>query len=70
MTESIEIVLRNHKKEAVVVRVKEPLYRWNNWKITTASHEYTKLDAFNVAWDVEVPPDGETKITYTVEYTW
>jgi hypothetical protein len=70
MTESVEIVLRNHKKQAVTVRVKEPMYRWDNWKITTASHEYTKLDAFNVAWDVQVPADGETKITYTVEYTW
>ncbi|MCJ7543761.1 MAG: DUF4139 domain-containing protein [Phycisphaerae bacterium] len=70
MKESIEIVLRNHKKEVVTVRIKEPLYRWNTWNITAASHEYTKLDAFNVAWDVQVPPDGETKVTYTVEYTW
>jgi hypothetical protein len=70
MKESIEIVVRNHKKEAVTVRIKEPLYRWDNWKITASSSEYTKLDAFNVAWDVPVPPDGETKVTYTVEYTW
>ena len=70
MKESIEVVVRNHKKEAATVRVKEPLYRWNNWKITAESAEHIKLDAFNVAWDVQVPPDGETKVTYTVEYTW
>ncbi len=70
MKESIEIVLRNHKKQPVTVRVKEPMYRWTNWDITAKSHEYTKLDARTVAWDVQVPPDGETKVTYTVEYTW
>ncbi len=70
MRESIEIVVRNHKTEAVTVRIKEPLYRWNTWKITSSSQEYTKLDAFNVAWDVQIPPDGEVKVSYTVEYTW
>ena len=70
MKESVEIVVRNHKKEAVTVRIKEPLYRWNTWQITASNTEYTKLDAFNVAWDVKVPADGEVKVTYTVEYTW
>lgn len=68
--ERITIELRNHKDEPVTVRVKEPMYRWVNWKITDTSHEYRKLDARTVAWDVEVPADGETTVTYTVEYTW
>jgi hypothetical protein len=70
MKESIEIVLRNHKKQAVTVRVKEPMYRWTNWQITAKNHDFIKLDARTVAWDLEVPAEGETKVTYTVEYTW
>ena len=34
------------------------------------THDYKKLDAFMVAWDVPVKADGETVVTYTVEYTW
>ena len=70
MKESVELVVRNHKKETVTVRIKEPMYRWDNWQITEKSHEYIKLDAHTLAWDVQVPADGETKVTYTVEYTW
>jgi len=68
--ETVEIKIRNHKKEAVTVRCKEPLYRWANWKITAKTHEFTKLDSRNIAFDVKVEPDKEVKITYTVDYTW
>jgi len=68
--ETIELKVRNHKKEAVTVRIKEPLYRWANWKITKESCEHTKLDSRNIAFDVKVPVDGETTVTYTVDYTW
>jgi len=68
--ESIEIKVRNHKKEAVTVRCKEPLYRWANWTITAKSHEFKKLDSRNIAFDVKIEPDKEAKITYTVDYTW
>jgi len=71
MSETVQIKLRNHKKEDVVIRVKEPMYRWFNWKITnTNQKEYKKLDAFTVAWDLPVKADGETVLNYTVEYTW
>lgn len=70
MSESIEIKIRNHKKEAVTVRIKEPLYRWMTWKITAKSHDFEKLDSRTVAFDVEVAPDKEVTVTYTVEYTW
>jgi len=70
MQETIELKVRNHKKEAVTVRIKEPLYRWVNWKIIKESHEHTKLDSRNIAYDVKVPVDGETTVTYTVDYTW
>lgn len=68
--ESIEIVVRNHKKEPVIVRIKEPLYRWSNWQITASSQSYEKLDARTIAFDVSVPAEGETLTSYTTEYSW
>jgi len=68
--ESYEITLRNHKEEAVQVRVVEHLFRWSNWDIIEESAEHTKLDAQTVEWRVDVPADGEAKITYTVRYSW
>ena len=75
MLETIEIKLRNHKKENIVVRVKEPMYRWLNWDITADSQAelragHKEMDAFHAAWDLPVKADGETVLTYTVEYTW
>ena len=70
MTESFEIRVRNHKTEPVEVLVKEPLYRWNNWEITQASHKWTKYDASTIHFPVKVDKDGEQVITYTVRYTW
>jgi hypothetical protein len=68
--ESFEIVLRNHKKEAVNVIVKENLFRWANWEITKSSDKWEKQDYRTIHIPVEVAPDGEKKVTYTVKYTW
>lgn len=70
MRESIEIKIRNHKEKAVDVRIKEPISRWSNWQITERSHDFAKLDAGTVAFDVSVPAEGTTATTYTVEYAW
>ncbi|MFG0330570.1 MAG: DUF4139 domain-containing protein [Phycisphaerales bacterium] len=70
MTESIEIKLRNHKDEAVNVLVKENLYRWSNWEIVNASHEFEKMDVRTIHFDVPVESDGESVVTYTVRYWW
>jgi hypothetical protein len=70
MEESIEIKIRNHKDEDVEVRIKEPMYRWTNWRIQARSHDYEKLDSRTIAFDVPVEADGETAVTYTVKYTW
>jgi hypothetical protein len=70
MDESFEIRVRNHKKEAVNVRVVEHLYRWTNWKLTTQSHESRKADAQTIEFPVTVSPDGETVVEYTVHYSW
>jgi hypothetical protein len=68
--ETFEITLRNHKQEKVEVRVVEHLYRWSNWQIARESSTSRKIDAQTIEFPVEVQPDGEQKITYTVHYSW
>ncbi len=68
--ESFEIKLRNHKKEAVTVRVVEHLYRWNNWVITRESAAHRQADSRTIEYDVALQPDEEKVVTYTVHYTW
>ena len=71
MTESFEIKLRNRKeKEAVEIRVVEPLVRCANWKIASSSLPYAKFDSHTVEFRAPVPADGETVLTYTVNYWW
>ena len=70
MDESFEIRVRNHKKEAVTVRVVEHLYRWTNWKLTEQSHPSRKTDSQTTEFPVTIAPDGEQVITYTVHYSW
>ncbi len=68
--ETIEIKLRNHKDTAVKVIVKENLYRWVNWKILESTLPHEKQDSRTIHFDVEVAPDAERVLTYTVRYTW
>lgn len=68
--ESYEIRIRNHKDEAVEVRVVEHLFRWSEWEIVRESAPHTKLDAGTVEWRLNVPANGETTLTYTVRYTF
>lgn len=70
LTESFEITLKNHKDEAVDVVIRENLYRWSNWNITRKSHNFEKQDSRHVHFNVKVPANGETKVTYTVKYDW
>ena len=71
MDESFEIKLRNHKKDTPVeIRVVEHLYRWNNWEITAHSDTFLKTDAHTIEFRVQVKPDEEKTITYTVHYSW
>ncbi len=70
LEETYEIKVRNHKKEAVNVRVLEHLFRWSNWEIREKSNEYRKLDSRNVEFRVQVPANGERVVTYTVHYSW
>jgi len=70
ITEDIEVKIRNRKDEAVRVIVKENLYRWVNWRITSSSHTFEKHDARTIHIPVTVPADKEVVVRYTVRYTW
>jgi hypothetical protein len=69
-TETFEIRVRNHKKEAVEVRVVEHLYRGKNWEILAKSDGYQKKDSQTIEFPVSIAPDGEKVITYSAHYTW
>jgi hypothetical protein len=73
--ESFRITLRNHKDEAVEVRVVENLYRWTEWTMLAETLdgkpvEHSQLSSQLVEWRVPVPADGEAVLEYTVQYRW
>jgi hypothetical protein len=68
--EAFEIKVRNHKKEAVEVRVVEHLFRFDNWEITKKSDEFEKLDSHTIEFRVKLEPDQEKIVTYRVHYSW
>lgn len=69
--ESYRITLRNRKdSQTVQIRVPERLFRWSNWQITEASHPYTRESSAVIEFRADVPPGGETAVTYTVRYEW
>jgi hypothetical protein len=70
LEEEIEIKLRNHKTQAVEVQIREPMYRWSNWRLVNNSHEFQKDTAQLIHFTVTVPRDGETAVRYRVRYTW
>lgn len=70
LDEAFEIVLRNHKADAVRVRVVEHLYRWENWEITEKSNTFIKTDARTIEFRFQMKPDEQITVTYLVHYTW
>jgi hypothetical protein len=70
LDETFEIKVRNRKKEPVEIRVVEHLYRWTNWDIREKSNAFRKTDARTIEFRVQVQPDQEQTISYTVHYSW
>lgn len=70
LDETFEIKLRNHKKEAVEIRVVEHLSRFDNWEIKEKSNEFRSLDSHTIEFPVTLKPDEEKIVTYKVHYTW
>lgn len=63
-----EVTLRNHKEDAIVVNLREPLY--GDWQILNSSHKYDKKKAFLAEFMVPVKADEEVKVTYRVRVTY
>ena len=70
LDEAFEIKVRNHKSEAVEVRVVEHLYRWSTWELQVNSAPYAKKDSQTVEFKVPLAPGEEKVLTYSVHYTW
>ena len=70
MTEEIEVKVRNRKKEAVAVLVRESLYRWVNASVAQKTHDYEKLDSRTIQFPVKIAAGSEAVVRYTVQYSW
>ncbi len=68
--ETIEIKLRNHKKEAVDIQVYEHPWRWNTWEIIKTSTDYVKIDQSTIKFPVKLAKDEEKTVRYTIRYSW
>ena len=60
-----EIVLKNAKKEAVTVKVQEPIP--GDWKILQSSHTQRKADSNTAEWQITIPAEGKTTLNYRVQ---
>ena len=69
-TQTIEVKVRNRKKEPVEIRVVEHTNRGGNWTLTAQSQPHEKKDAQTFEFRVPLQPDEEKVITYTIRYTW
>ena len=59
-----QIVLKNAKKEAVTVTVREPVP--GDWTMASESQPHTKVASGIAEWKVAVPADGKATLTYRV----
>jgi hypothetical protein len=68
--ETIQIKVRNHKKEAVEVMIYEHPWRWNEWSVAKSDAQYEKVDQSTLRFPVKIAPDKEKTVTYTLRYAW
>jgi hypothetical protein len=64
--EDYEVSLRNHKDETVTIRVVDR--PWGFWDVTATTHEFEKVEANRIEFEVSVEPDGEVLLRYTIRY--
>lgn len=57
-----EVVLKNAKKEPVVVTVQEPMP--GDWQVLSSNLPHTKGASNTAVWKVTVPAEGNTKLVY------
>jgi len=57
-----EVVLKNAKKEPVVVTVQEPMP--GDWQVLSSSQPHTKGSSNTAVWKISVPAEGSSKLVY------
>jgi len=57
-------VLKNAKPEAVTVTVREPMP--GDWTMVSESQPHTKAASGTAEWQVRVPAEGKTTLSYRV----
>jgi len=62
-------VVHNAKAQPVSVAIRQGGL-WREGKVIEESLKSRRIDAYNLAWDVPVPANGETTLTFTVETGW
>jgi hypothetical protein len=70
ITETFEIKIRNQKDTKTKVKIVEPLYRWSNWEIQRHSDAYVKKNSSTIEFDIDLNPEQEEVVSYTVHYWW
>ncbi len=65
---AFEVKIRNHKESPITVSVIEPIP--GDWEILKTSHEYKKIEAHTVQFDVPVNKDQEATLQYRVRLTF
>lgn len=64
--DTIEIRIRNEKREEIKVKVKE--YLWGRARVVESSHGYNQIDVNNIEFDIKVPSKSSQIIKYVAEY--
>lgn len=60
-----EIVLKNAKPQPVTVKVIEPIP--GDWNLLAQSHPSTKSSSNTASWNITIPANGSTTLTYRVQ---
>jgi hypothetical protein len=60
-----QITIKNAKSEAVTVKVVEPMP--GDWQIQSESQPHTKAASNAAVWNISVPAEGKTVLTYRVQ---
>jgi hypothetical protein len=63
-----EIELKNAKKEAITTTLREAMP--GQWKILEESSKHDEFNAATAQWQIQVPAEGSTKLTYKVRVSY
>ncbi|MBN2172353.1 MAG: DUF4139 domain-containing protein [Candidatus Krumholzibacteriota bacterium] len=64
--QTVQVVLRNHKDEAVTITVQEEMPAWREWRVLRCSHDREVVSARRLEIPVRVAADEEVTVEYVV----